>query len=360
MTYDKHIIRRLLSGYLLLISGLIVFFVVLHYVEYIDDFMDRGATMKDVFFVYYPNYIPEIVHLVSPLALFIATVYLTGKLSQKLEVASLQTAGVSLYRLMVPFALVGVCIVVFMFWFNGWIVPQTNTVRLSFEQDYTKDAIGQTEYANIHRQIGPGSLLSVNFYDRTSKTATSVSLQQYAPDGFMEERIDAERMVWIDSLETWQLQSTVVKQFARNGFMNQRQLARMDTTLTILPRDLARSQGDVEAMTISEARDYLDSLHRTGANNLGIPLVQYFSKFSYPFANLILILLAVPLASVRRRGGQAIQLGIGLVFAFVYLALIKLIEPFGYTGNISPILAAWIPHIIFAGIALLVMRSVRK
>ena len=55
MTYDLHIVRRFISGYLLLIAGLIVFFVVLHYVEYIDDFMDRGASMRDVFLVYYHN-----------------------------------------------------------------------------------------------------------------------------------------------------------------------------------------------------------------------------------------------------------------------------------------------------------------
>lgn len=316
--------------------------------------------MKDVFTLYYPNYIPEIVHLVSPLALFIATVYLTGRLSQKLEVASLQTAGVSLYRLMAPFAVVGILIAITMFWFNGWIVPHTNAVRLSFEQDYTKDAIGQAEYANIHRQNAPGSLLSVNFYDRTSKTATTVSLQQFEPDGFMAERIDADRMVWIDSLSTWQLQTASIRRFERHGFMRQHQISRIDTSLTILPRDLARTQGDVEAMTITDARSYIESLHRTGANNLGRPLVHYFSKFSYPIANLILILLAVPLASVRRRGGQAVQLGIGLVFSFIYLALIKLIEPFGYAGTLSPILAAWVPHIIFALIALIVVWSVRK
>jgi len=334
-----------------LIAGLIIFFVVLHYVEYVDDFMDRGATMKDVFLVYYPNYVPEIVKLTSPLALFISAIFLTSRLSQRLELASLQTAGVSLYRLMVPFAITGLLVSTVMFGFNGWIVPETNRVRLAFEQDYTKDAPGRAEYANIHRQNAPGSVLSVNFYERRSMTATSVTLQQFSEEGSLLQRIDADRMVWNDSLKVWTLMSPMIRTFDENGERTRREMASLDTTLALGPRDLARVQGDVEAMTITEARAYLQTLQRTAANRTGASLVGYHTKFSYPFANLILVLLAVPLASVRRRGGHAVQLGIGLFVAFTYLAIMKLTEPFGYAGTLLPVVTAWLPHILFALLA---------
>lgn len=351
MTYDLHIIRRLLTGYALLIGGLIIFFVVLHYVEYVDDFMDRGATMSDVFLVYYPNYVPEIIKLTSPLALFISAIFLTSRLSQKLELSSLQTAGVSLYRLMVPYAATGLFISAVMFGFNGWVVPETNRVRLAFEQDYTKDAPGRAEYANIHRQNAPGSILSVNFYERRSMTASSVTLQQFSEEGTLVQRIDADRMTWNDSLATWTLVSPVIRTFDETGERARREVASLDTMLALGPRDLARVQGDVEAMTITEARAYLQTLQRTAANRTGASLVGYHTKFSYPFANLILVLLAVPLASVRRRGGHAVQLGIGLFVAFTYLAIMKLTEPFGYAGTLSPVLTAWLPHILFALVA---------
>ena len=334
-----------------MIGGLIIFFIVLHYVEYIDDFMDRGATMRDVFLLYYPNYIPEIVRLTSPLALFISAIFLTSRLSQRLELASLQTNGVSLYRLLLPYAMAGVLISVFMFGFNGWVVPQTNRVRLAFEQDYTKDAPGRAEYANIHRQNAPGSILSVNFYERKSMTATSVTLQQFSDEGRLLQRIDANRMVWNDSLRSWTLVHPVIRSFDEFGETGRVEQARLDTVLSLGPRDLARVQGDVEAMTIPEARDYLQTLERTAANRTGPSLVAFHTKFSYPLANLILILLAVPLASVRRRGGHAVQLGIGLFVAFAYLAVMKLTEPFGYAGTLSPLVAAWLPHVLFALVA---------
>lgn len=334
-------------GYGLLIGGLILFFILLHNVEFIDDFMDRGATMSDVFLVYYPNYIPEIIRLTSPLALFISAIFLTSRLTQKLELASLQAAGVSLYRLMVPFVATGIAISILMFWFNGWVVPQTNQVRLAFEQDYTKDASRRAEYANIHRQNAPGSILSVNFYERKSKTASTVTLSQFTREGTLEQRIDADRMVWDDSTEVWSLLNPVIRTFDETGELSRVSPARLDTVLSLGPRDLARVQGDVEAMTITEAQDYLDTLQRTAANRTGPSLVSYHTKFSYPWANLILVILAVPMASVRRRGGHAVQLGLGLFVAFAYLAIMKLTEPFGYAGALSPSLTAWLPHVVF-------------
>jgi len=106
-TFEWHITARLLKGFVLFVGALIVFFIVLHWVEYSDDFLDGGATAWEVFTVFYPNYIPEIVRLTSPLALFLSCLYLTGTLAQELQLIALQTSGVSLYQLLRPYVGVG-------------------------------------------------------------------------------------------------------------------------------------------------------------------------------------------------------------------------------------------------------------
>ncbi|GMQ80879.1 MAG: LptF/LptG family permease [Rhodothermia bacterium] len=358
--FDLHIAQRLIGGYLALLGGLIVFFIVLHYVEYIDDFLDRGAETRDVFLVYYPNYVPEIIRLVSPLAFFISAIYLTGRLAQKLELSTLQTSGVSLYRLLVPYVVIGLFVTGFMFWFNGWVVPETNRVRIQFEQDYTKDASSRIDYSNIHRQNRPGSILSVGFFDQARETATTVALHTFDEEQRLIERIDAVRMLWVDSTSQWQFIDPIIRTFSIDGIESRRVVEVLDTTLTIFPRDLARTEGDMDAMTIDEGREYIDELKRSGASRIGIPLVLYYSKFSYPFANLILVILGVPLSSVRRRGGQAILLGTGLFVAFAYLSVIKIIEPFGYTGSLSPVMASWLPHVLFVFVAAIILWRVRK
>jgi lipopolysaccharide export system permease protein len=113
-------------------------------------------------------------------------------------------------------------------------------------------------------------------------------------------------------------------------------------------------------MTVTGAALYIDELRRAGVAEMGRTLVGYYAKFAYPFANIILVLIAVPLAAVRRRGGQAAQIGLGFAIAFIYLALQKLSEPFGYSGDISPVLTAWLPHAVFALFALVLLLRARR
>ena len=343
-----------------MILALIIFFVVLHYVEYIDDFFDRGATMKDVFFVYYLNYIPEIVKLTSPLAVFLSSVYLTGKLSQKLQIAALQTSGVSLYRILVPYLIVAVFASGFMFWFNGWVVPVTNQKVIEFEQRYLKGNQVQIDLHDVHRQSRPGSVITVGYYDRFSRVANKVSLQDFEQSEKLILRLDADRMVWVDSTKSWRLEGVTKRAFENASWPIISEQDFLDTTLTVYPRDFARTQREVESMTVTEARDYIESLLRSGAGNTGRTQVGYFNKFAYPLANLIVVLIAVPLAAVRRRGGQAIQMGLGLLVSFFYLATIKVVEPFGYEETLSPATAAWLPHLLFLAFGLLLLFKAKK
>jgi len=357
-TFDWHIIRRLVTGYVYLVVSLIIFFILLHYLEYIDDFLDREAPMKEIYTIYYPSYIPEIVRLISPLALFLSCVYLTGKLAQTMQLVALQTSGVSLYRLLRPYLLVALLVTGLMVWFNGWIVPVTNRTVLEYDSLYLKSAPRQIDTNDIHRQNSPGSVVSVRFFDRRSNTAYHVSLQRFDGNHRLVERIDADNMVWKDSL--WQLSDAVVRTFSEDGVEHRRVVDELDTLLLVYPRDLARTERDIETMTVPVAADYIASLQRSGAGNIGRPMVGYYTKYSYPFANLILVLIALPLAAVRRRGGQAVQIGLGLFMAFAYLAAQKLTEPFGYTGELDPLLTAWIPHAAFLAVALLLLVQARK
>ncbi|MFB6273102.1 MAG: LptF/LptG family permease [Salinibacter sp.] len=359
-TFEWHIVKRLLKGFVLFVGALIVFFIVLHWVEYSDDFLDRGATIWEVFTVFYPNYIPEIVRLTSPLALFLSCLYLTGTLAQELQLIALQTSGVSLYQLMRPYVGVGLLVTAFMFGFNGWVVPKTNEVVVKYENEYLNPSQQTIETSDIHRRNGPNSFLSVGYYDVDQKSAHNVSLQKMKGESQLASRIDAERMEWIDSLNTWHLEDVTRRRFLADGKQYKESFASLDTTLQIYPRDLARQKNDVAAMTIPVASEYLATLRRSGVGELKRPLVAYYNKFAYPFANLILILIGVPIAAPRRRGGQAVRFAIGLAIAFVYLSVQKLAEPFGYSGALSPALTAWLPHVTFALVALLILWWARK
>lgn len=357
---DRHIVRRLLSAYAFFVAALVVFFVVLHLVEYVDDFFDGGAKMGEVLRVYYPAYVPEIVRLTSPLAFFLACVYLTGRLAQSFQVMALQAAGVSLGRLIVPFLGVAVALTGALFYVGGYVVPRTQATILDYDGRYLNERGDETEeVSDIHRQNAPGSFLAVGYFDREAGTAFRVSLVRYAGQA-MVERIEASTMTWQDSLARWRFEAPLVRRTRPDGSEARTQLTTLDTALNVLPRDLARTERDAEAMTIPEARAYIDSIERTGSGSIGAPRVAYAGKFSYPVAHLVLALIAVPLAVRRRRGGQTARFIAGLFIAFLYLATQRLVEPFGANLRIDPLVASWAPHALFFGFGVIMLWEARR
>lgn len=100
---DRYIILRLLSITLFVIVILVFIFIMIHFSENSDDYSDKGATMAEIWGDYYLNYTPEMIRLILPVAVFTACLFITGQLSERLEITALKAAGVSLYRLIVPY-----------------------------------------------------------------------------------------------------------------------------------------------------------------------------------------------------------------------------------------------------------------
>lgn len=354
--FDLHVLRRFVAASLLLVVLLAAIFVTIDFSEYVDDFLDRGATTGQIFGGYYLYYLADIVRQTSPLALFLAAVYVTARLAQSMQLTAIHMAGVSTWRFMRPFVLVGIVVTVGMVAFNGWIVPRSQAIVHAFQNQYYRDAPEGGGDSEIVRQAAPGVIVSARYFDRDQQQAFRVSLITFDDSTeSVAQRLDASQMQWVDSLESWRAQDVTVRSFDGTGREQFERFAQLDTALALRPRDLAQSERDVERLTLPEARDYVSSLERAGVTERGRPTVAFHSKLAYPFANLVLVLLAVPLAARRRRGGQAVHLATGLGVAFVYLALQKTIEPLGYVNSLPPVVAAWLPHAAFAVIAVVAL-----
>lgn len=343
---ERHLFFRILGGYALFTSALVLFFIILHYVEYADDFMSRGAQMRDVFLVYYPAYVPEIVRLISPLSLFLSALYLTAKMAMQLQFTALHAAGVSNVRLLLPYSLAGVLVTVLLFWVGGFLAPVTQRTVLKWDAQYLHDDQAEPQTSDLFRQNAEDSYLSVGYYDPEAQTGYRVSLVRFE-GARVVHRVDVARMIFLPDTGGWRLEDGMERRLSAEGLDVRTMLFQRDTTLNVGPAQLAQTARDVEAMTIPEARVYLEALLRTGTRASGAPWVHYHAKYAYPVAHLLLALLAIPVAVHRRRAGMAVPMATGLFLAFVYLALQKLTEPFGYIGALSPVWTAWLPHLLF-------------
>jgi lipopolysaccharide export system permease protein len=134
----------------------------------------------------------------------------------------------------------------------------------------------------------------------------------------------------------------------------------IDTTLTIKPEDFSRDPGEVGTMTSRALNSYIDLLRLQGSDELKLFLIEKYRRFANPFAVFILTLIGVSLSSRKIRGGIGMNIGIGLTLSFSYILFLQFASQFSLKGNLGPMLAMWIPNIIYSIIALVLYKLAPK
>ncbi|MDI6401014.1 LptF/LptG family permease [Balneolaceae bacterium ANBcel3] len=357
-TFDRYIFFRMamLTGFV--VALLIFIFIIIDFSENSGTFTDRGATFREIWFDYYLNYIPEMTRLIMPVAVFASCLWLTGQMANHLEIIALRAAGVSLYRLLIPYLFFAVLMAGGISYLDGYVVPQSNAQRAEFEHRYLMNRSERIDRNRIFRQESPGNIIQVNYFDIREQTGYRVQFFSFEHDRLVKT-IEAGRMKWDPEQQHWTLSNGTINQFHDHG-VHRLRFTELDTTLNLYPRDFGRTSSDVYQLTYPEIRDYIAAIERSGAGGVEMPRVQYYGKLGYPFSIIIVTLIGVSIASERRRGGRGVHIATGLVISFLYLALMKLSEPFGYTGAMDPLTAAMMPHVVFLVMALILLLLARK
>ncbi|MBP1654999.1 MAG: permease YjgP/YjgQ family protein, partial [Bacteroidetes bacterium] len=95
---DRYIVRQFLQTILFALLAVLVIFIVIDAMEKLDNFIDKQATWP-VIAQYYVFFIPEIIKLISPVSVLLASLFVTARLSTQNELAAMKSGGVSLYRI---------------------------------------------------------------------------------------------------------------------------------------------------------------------------------------------------------------------------------------------------------------------
>ena len=355
---DRYIFVRLFSITVFVLGVLIFIFLVIDFSNNSDDFTDRGATFVEIFGVYYLNYIPEIIRLVIPVAIFVACLYLTGQMADRLEITALKAAGISLYRLIVPYLIFGFLMLGVISYLDGFIIPDANSKRIAFENRYLKDKSEKVDRNRIYRQESENTIFEIRTFDSNQQTGYQVEVIEFEGDS-IKKMMNIQRMEWLPKDSLWKYTDVEEKTFTPMGYVNEYRDS-MKVALNILPRDLARTTSDIYQLTYFEAYNYIESIRRSGASNTELPQVQFYGRLAYPFSIIVSIIVGFAIASVRRRGGRGFHIAAGLTISFLYLALMKVIEPFGGKGALDPVIAATLPHVFFLLVGLVLLFSARK
>ncbi len=360
---DRYVLRQFFVAAVVSMAGFIIIYIAVDLMEKLDKFLDHHLPFHTVV-EYYVNFTPQIIALILPVCLLLGSLFAAGRMSMASEIIAMRSGGISLYRLMAPFIIASAIISGFAVYFNGWILPKANQrVEEIIRDDIHEDLLANQEL-DIYLQVGPARILSMADYSWSQRRGTKISLQNFDPNEVtrMVSRIDASLMVWDSTRKEWFLESAIQRTFPTDTSAEViRRLTPAESyfRFTFTPQELKDRQLRSDEMTNTEFRNRIELKRRSGQDE-SKDEVDYQSKYSLAFSSLIVVLFGVPFASKKKRGGLSFEFSIAIAIAFVYLTFSKVFATFGYTGEASPALTAWLPNILFFAGSLVVIWKAQK
>ncbi|WP_273177093.1 LptF/LptG family permease [Hoylesella pleuritidis] len=354
---DWYIIKKFIGTYIYSIMLIISISIVFDINENLAKFSESHAPLRAIVFDYYLNFIPYFANLFSPLFVFIAVIFFTSKLAGNSEIISMLAAGVSFKRLMRPYMISCVAISILSFFLSAYVIPHGTVIRQNFETIY-KNKTKNTSADNVQLQVGAGVIAYIQHYDNNLKKGYGFCLDKFENKKLVSHltAMEIQYDTISDSKNHWKMTNWKVRRLKGLREVITSGIQK-DTLIQMEPTDLVYSKGQQETFTSPELRAYISKQIDRGSGNVVQYQVEYHKRIAASFASFILTTIGFSLSSRKRKGGMGLYLGIGLALSFGYIMLQTVSSTFAINANLPPMLAAWIPNIIFAVVAYFCYRN---
>ena len=361
-TTDLYVIRTFIGAYVICAISFIGLFVIIEAFAKLDRFLRPGIPLLSSLGHYYLAMIPTIyANFMGPVLTLAAAMFTLTALNRQNELTPLKAAGVSVYRIVLPIFVLATVLSIFTFFLQERIIPQF------------KDPIRSALALSRARPLNPppyfdresGYLIRVNEYSTTRKIAQGVEISEVYENGKAKRQIDANRMEWIaasgdneddgrwvlhnGSLQRWdETGNLVVNASARDFERLKTSFRQLDLESSLRPIDLESSDLDISYLSSTDLKTQYR--RQPYHNHLAVKLHHHFA---FPFSHIILLLLGIPF--VLHFQNRSVFLSLGC--CFIICALFFLVSSIcmniaNHSDIFSPVLAAWLPVMLFGSVGM--------
>jgi lipopolysaccharide export system permease protein len=317
--------------------------------ENLDEYFASEVPFKVVLVEYYLNFIPYFINLFSSLFTFIAVIYFTSKMAYNTEIIAIMSSGVSYRRFLVPYIFSALMIATLSFLLGNYIIPPANKTRIDFRNTYIKNYV--TQQNQIHRQIEPGVYIYMQRF-RADNIGERFTLEKFEGKKLVT-KITADNISWDEANQKWIINNYWMRTF-RDGREEIVRGYRIDTTLNMRPEEYITSRNETETMTTPDINKHIENMKSRGVNPTEYEIEKH-KRLSGPFSVFIMTLIGAGLASRKVKGGLGFHLGLGMLFSFSYIFFAQISTVFAINGSMSPMVAVWIPNILYGIIASIII-----
>jgi lipopolysaccharide export system permease protein len=304
-----------------------------------------------------------------PMALVLGVLLSYGRLAADSELTALQAGGIALARVTRIFVVLGVIATLLTLFLNQFVLPLTHTAVAQRYWELTSGGSGLFRLASQSVGIDDFTLHFATT-DRRTDEMRDVRIEQW--NGQQLTVLLAERARFEeDGLRLFGYRTVMLDLAALDSVQQDAAAA-----YAALVRASSKPASDDASLLISASQSKDELIARYGQGGFEDPvslsgalaasrdpalggaerrrmLVLFWRKIAEPFANLALLLLALPLA-VRYARSRSIAFGLSLVVTLAWYLLLTFGQLLAQTGTLPVWLGMWLANLTLAGVGLFV------
>lgn len=350
-TASGYLLREFGRSVLLCLGGFIALYLCVDFFERFRSFLSHEARIGLVL-LYFALKIPRIVTEIMPVAVLAGILLGLGGLARRNELMAMRACGISLWQIATPVLVACLGITLLVLAWNEWVVPGTalrshQVERVQIRKKQFRGTFNEWEIWYAGRR----SFTNIERFEAKHDRIRGVRRYEFDDDFRLERIVAAPTAEWRG--DRWIATDAVEIVLSPEGGLETRRLAPEEIGVTETPEDLSAARREPEELSYSDLRREIRELRSKGIDATD-ETIGLWLKIAVPFVNVVMGLIAIPLAARRSRNASvAANVGTALVVGFSYWVVLALTTSLGRTGVVSPAIAAWSANAIFAAIGLI-------
>ena len=359
---DWYILRKFFTTFIFCMLSFTVIAVAVDSSEKTDDFVKTGLSTAQIISQYYVGFVPFIWSLLFPLFVFIAVIFFTSKMALRSEVIAILASGTTFRRWLRPYVLGGMFLGLVLWYANLYAIPKANEIRSLFESRYLNGNSPQQSYQRcsncFYKRLDSVTYAGIKYYDSSTKSSTSFFMDRVSKNKVVYN-LRAERMQWDTSKKAWKLTNVVERTLDSAGEHVQQSREKI-LALNLQPSELRNDDFLKDKLTSQELSHFIKVEEQRATEGLAPLKVELARRNATPYTVLLLTLIGAVIAGRKTRGGSGLHLAIGIIIASLYILSDRFSSVFAIKSNFHPVLAAWMPNIVFTIVAFYLYRKAPK
>lgn len=356
---DRYIIKKYLITFFFMLGVIMLLAMVFDLSERLGDFIQKEAPIRAIIFDYYLSFLIYFGNLFSPLITFVAVIWFTAKMAQNTEIIPMINSGRPFRRILRPYMIGATILMVISLVMNHFILPITNQNKLDFEEDYYRNV---RSVSNYYAEYPNNQIVYFDSYRSDLERVLGFVIEQRNDKGEIVSLLRAKEARNEEGSNTWQLKDYFIRYVGNpnDSIVVGEKKASIDTVLPFRLTELAQRESVVMTMGFNELREFIELEKKKGAGNIAQYEIELYQRTSFPFANYVLTLIGMAIASRKTRGGIGANIAAGLGLVFIYIFAMKVTSVAAQNVGFPSYIAVWVPNIIFGILGIIIYRFAPK